>query len=405
MPAIVLLMTLRLVLLSFCIFTIGNAQNVESPKFGDGMVNFIGKDSTWSMKAGLQMQFLSESEWQEDAGNFKDAETSFLIRRARLNMEGFVYSPKLTYKIVLGFSNKDMSGASEYTSNAPRYILDAVMKWNFYKNFQLWFGQTKLPGNREFGISSTSLQFVDRSLLSTNYNAGRDLGLQVRHHFNLSEKFVVKEAFAISQGDGRNVTSGNVGGFQYTSRLELLPLGEFSKKGDYVGGDLYRESLPKLAFGITYDFNDDAIRTGGNQGAYMVNDIGFHKTNISTLTVDAVFKYQGFSFLGEFAHRWAADPVSKNADGSLTGHEVNLGGGLNLQSGYVFDTNWEVSARYTNIDFDSGITGKDLQNQYTLGLSKYIVGHKLKVQTDISYLTNTISNDQLMWRLQFAIDF
>src|SRR5690606_918016 len=110
-------------------------------------------------------------------------------------------------------------------------------------------------------------------------------------------------------------------------------------------------------------------------------------------------------FLGEFAHRSAADPISKNADGSLTGHEVNVGNGLNLQSGYVFDTNWEVSARYTNIDFDSGITGKDLQNQYTLGFSKYIVGHKLKVQTDISYLTNTISNDQLMWRLQFAIDF
>ena len=396
---------LALLLFSLFVFSLTNAQETDTPKFGNGILNLKGKDSTWSMKIGMQLQFQSLAQWEDQEGRFTDAESNFSIRRARVKMDGFAYSPKLTYKIVLGLANRDMAGASEYTSNAPRYILDAVMKWNFYENFELWFGQTKLPGNREHVISSSSLQFVDRSLLDGRYNIDRDLGVQLRHHFKLSETFIVREAFALSQGEGRNVTSGNIGGFQYTSRLELLPLGDFMKKGDYVGGDIYRETAPKLAFGVTYDFNNDAVKTRSNQGTYMMTDDGLHRTNIATWVVDAIFKYQGFSFMGEYADRTASDPLAKNSDDSLTGDEVNVGNGLNLQLGYVFTNNWEISGRYTNIDFDSGITGEDKKSQYTLGVSKYIVGHKLKIQTDVSYLTMNTSNDQLMWRLQFAIDF
>lgn len=400
-------MKLRLTLLAlfFFIFSIAHAQETDAPKFGNGIFNLKGKDSTWSIKIGMQMQFQGSGEWKKRDGEFSDSETNFLIRRARLKFDGFVYSPKLSYKLVLGLSNRDISGASIYTSNAPRYILEAVMKWNFYENFELWFGQTKLPGNRELLTSSGNLQFVDRSLLNSNYNIDRDLGIQLRHHFNLSKKFVIKESFALSQGEGRNITSGNLGGFQYTSRLELLPFGDFTKKGDYVGGDIYRESTPKLAFGATYDFNNNAVKTRSNQGSYMVSDTGFHETNIATLFVDAIFKYQGFSFMAEYTDRTAADAIATNSDGSITGDSVKVGTGWNLQSGYLFESNWEFSGRYTNIEFNDSISGINPQNQYTIGVSKYIVGHKLKVQSDVSYLTMNNANDELMWRLQFQVNF
>ncbi|HUH29408.1 porin [Gelidibacter sp.] len=394
-----------LLVLFFVTASIVHAQDMYAPKFGEGILNLKGKDSTWSMKVGMQMQFQGFSQWEEEDASFANEQTSFLIRRARLKLDGFAYSPKLTYKIAIGLSNRDISGGSEYTSNAPRYILDAVMKWNFYQNFELWFGQTKLPGNRDHIISSGNLQMVDRSLLNGNYNIDRDLGFQLRHHFKLSEKFVVKEAFAWSQGEGRNITSGNLGGFQYTSRLELLPFGNFTKNGDYIGSDIYREDTPKLAVGFTYDFNNNAVKTGSNQGSYMVTDTGFFETNISTVFIDAMFKYQGFSLMAEYADRTAADPLAKNSDGTLTGDAVQIGNGLNFQAGYLFESNWEVSGRYTNIDFDKDITSDNAQNQYTLGVSKYIIGHKLKVQSDVSYLTMNFSNDQLLWRLQFAIHF
>ncbi|WP_283636408.1 porin [Aquaticitalea lipolytica] len=394
-------MKLRLFVIAFFTLFIMNAQEINAPKFGKGIFNLVGQDSTWTMKIAARMQFLAVSTWPEEQSN----ESEFLVRRARLKFDGYAFSPKLEYKLELGLSNNDISGASEFTSNAPRYILDAVIKWHFAPNFELWFGQTKLPGNRERVISSGNMQMVDRSLLNSRFNIDRDMGIQLRHKFNLSDKFIVKEIFAISQGEGRNITTGNLGGHQYTSRLEILPFGEFASDGDYSGSDLKREKTPKLAIGATYDFNNNAVKNRSNQGSYMANDVGFYETNISTVFVDAMFKYDGFSLMAEYSNRDAKDPYAKNSDGTLTGDEVQVGSGLNLQAGYLFKSNWEVSGRYTNIALDKTITGKDTENQYTLGVSKYIVGHKLKVQTDISHLEVANGTNELMYRLQFDIHF
>ncbi|TXD74942.1 porin [Aequorivita antarctica] len=395
------LITALLLILSFSAFS----QEIEGPRFGKGILNIVGKDSTWSMNMAARMQFLSTTSWDYDGDQYGKAESNFLVRRARLKFSGFAYTPKLEYKLELGLSNRDIAGSSPFTSDSPNYILDAVVMWNFYENFELWVGQTKLPGNRERVVSSANLQFVDRSLLNSRFNIDRDLGLQLRHHTDFSESFIMREMIVVSQGEGRNVTTGNLGGHQYTGRLEILPLGNFSGKGDYVGGDLQREETPKLALGATYDFNHNAVKNRSNQGSYMANDEGFYETNISTLFVDAMFKYRGFSLMAEYSNRDAEDALAKNSDGTLTGDVVQVGNGLNLQAGYVFKSNWEVAGRYTTIDLDQNITGKDVENQYTLGLSKYIVGHKLKVQTDISYTTIGGENDNLMYRLQMDIHF
>lgn len=402
--------TKKLALIGFIfIFTctqFSHSQEISSTKFGKGLLNIVGKDSTWSMKVGARMQLLSNFSWTDTgSSSFSDPEQNFLVRRARLKFNGFAYSPKLKYKIELGLSNRDMSGGSEFTKNTPRYIFDAVVMWNFYQNFELWFGQTKLPGNIERVISSGDMQQVDRSLLNSNFNIDRDMGFQLRHYFYLGDRFMVREKFAFSQGEGRNVTEGNLGGHQYTTRLELLPFGKFMDKGEYKGADLNREPTPKLMLAATYDINKDAVKTRSNMGTYMFNDIGFHETDISTLFLDIMFKYKGFSFMGEYAYRDADNPIALNSDNTPTGDTVQVGRGLNLQSGYLLKNNWEVSARFTNITLDFNITGENPQEQYTLGVSKYIVGHKLKVQTDFSYLDATSESDELMWRLQVDVHF
>lgn len=390
---------------SMFVLSYAHAQQTDAPKFGKGLFNLIGKDSTWSMKIGARMQFLTIAQWDSNADGLSNPSSSFLVRRARLKFNGFAFSPKLKYKMELGLTNRDIGGASEFTNNAPRYILDAVLKWNFYENFELWMGQTKLPGNRERVVSSANLQMVDRSLLNKRFNIDRDMGIQLRHHFNISDKFIVREALSIAQGEGRNVTTGNLGGHQYTAHLEFLPFGNFKNKGDYKGSDLKRETSPKLAIATSYDFNNNAVKNRSNQGSYMKNDVGFYQTNISTFFVDAMFKYKGFSFMGEYAYRDAKDPIAKNSDGTATGDIVQVGSGLNLQTGYLFSKNWELSGRYTNINLDEIITGKGAEDQYTLGVSKYIAGHKLKVQTDVSYLDLADKTNQLMCRLQVDIHF
>ena len=99
-----------------------------------------------------------------------EAEGKLYFRRVRFKSDGHLFTPKIGYKLEV-----DIIGAQ---------ILDAILKWNFYKNFEIWAGQSKLRGNRERVISSQNLQFVDRSLLNSKFTLDRDIGVWLTHHFN-----------------------------------------------------------------------------------------------------------------------------------------------------------------------------------------------------------------------------
>ena len=383
-----------------------NAQEISDTSFGKGLINFVAKDSSFSVKFAPRFQVRSMSSWDHNGNQYGSPDHNFIVRRARLKFDGFAYSPKLKYKLELGLSNRDISGANDFNRNTPRYILDAVIMWNFSGNWELWAGQTKLPGNVERVVSSANLQLVDRSLLNSRFNIDRDLGVQLRHETNLGGDFLMREKFAVSQGEGRNVTEGNEGGLQYTARLEFLPFGTFKSKGDYSQSDLKREAKPKLMLGFTYNYNQDAVRERGFAGDYMIRTDGsIYETNQTTIFADAMFKYNGFSFMGEYAKRTADDEIATELDGlTPTGDLVLTGNALNLQAGYLFKSNYEIAARFTTLEYEN-VTGALPTEQYTLGVNKYVVGHKLKVQSDISYTTLDGNDDNITFRLGFDIHF
>ena len=382
------------------------AQEISDTSFGKGLINFVAKDSTFSVKFAPRFQVRSMSSWDHNGAIYGSPEHNFIVRRARLKFDGFAYSPKLKYKIELGLSNRDISGANDFNRNTPRYILDAVIMWKFAKNWELWAGQTKLPGNVERVVSSGNLQLIDRSLLNSRFNIDRDLGVQIRHKSNLGGNFITREKFSISQGEGRNVTEGNEGGLQYTARLELLPFGAFKSKGDYSQSDLKREEKPKLMLGFTYNFNEEAVRERGFAGDYMIRtDETIYGTDQTTVFVDAMYKYNGFSFMGEYAKRTADNEIATEIDGvTPTGDVVLTGNALNLQAGYLFKYNYEIAGRYTTLEFES-VTGKDPTKQYTLGFNKFVLGHKLKIQSDLSYTTVDGEADNITFRLGFDLHF
>lgn len=62
--------------------------------------------------------------------------------------------------------------------------------------------------------------------------------------------------------------------------------------------------------------------------------------------------------------------------------------GLNVQASYIFPKNWEIAARHSTLMPEAQVrpyVGYKTYNQATLGVTKYIIGHTLKVQADISY--------------------
>ena len=382
------------------------AQEISDTSFGKGLVNFVAKDSTFSVKFAPRFQVRSMSSWDHNGDIYESPEHNFIVRRARLKFDGFAHNKNLIYKIELGLSNRDISGANAFNRNTPRYILDAVIKWKFAKNWEFWAGQTKLPGNVERVVSSGNLQLIDRSLLNSRFNIDRDLGIQIRHKSNLGGTFLTREKFSISQGEGRNVTEGNEGGLQYTARLELLPFGAFKSKGDYSQSDLRREEKQKLMLGFTYNFNEEAVRERGFAGDYMVrSDETIYGTDQTTIFVDAMYKFNGFSFMGEYAKRTADNEIATETDGvTPTGDIVLTGNALNLQAGYLFKNNYEVAGRFTTVDYES-VTNKLPTKQYTLGFNKFVVGHKLKIQSDISYTTLDGDADNITFRLGFDLHF
>jgi hypothetical protein len=392
--------------LALIALSISHSQEISDTSFGKGLLNFVAKDSSFSVKFAPRFQVRSMSSWDHDGSQYISPEHNFIVRRSRLKFDGFAYSTKLKYKLELGLSNRDISGANEFNRNTPRYILDAVIMWQFAKNWELWAGQTKLPGNVERVVSSANLQLIDRSLLNSRFNIDRDLGIQIRHKSNLGGEFLMREKFAISQGEGRNVTEGNEGGLQYTGRLEFLPFGAFKSKGDYSQSDLKREVSSKLMVGFTYNFNENAVRERGFAGDYMIrNDKTIFETNQTTIFLDAMYKYNGVSFMGEYAKRTADSVIATEADGvTPTGDVVLTGNALNLQLGYLFKNNYELAGRFTSVAYEA-ITESIPSKQYTLGINKYLVGHKLKVQSDISYSSLDGEKDNITFRLGFDIHF
>lgn len=384
-------------LLLVCVGSL-NAQEKENKtvyaKFGKG-VNIIARDSSMSMKLGARFQtlFVAEKSLAENS----DIEKEMMIRRFRIKLDGFAFTPRLEYKIELALSNKDNGPIIKQAADASNIVLDAVLKYQLNTSTEIWFGQTKLPGNRERVISSQNLQFVDRSLVNSFYTLDRDIGLQLHHKFSIGG-VVLKDRYAVSLGQGRNITMVDTTGFSYTGRLEVLPFGEFTNKGDYFDSDLEREKTPKLSLAAGYSYNDNAIRKNGELGSFLKTS-----RDLKTFFADAMFKFRGWSLSSEYMDKHADhNPVLEDST-----NYFQTGRGWNLQSGYLFKNNIEVSGRYSIVNPSTEIKGANKAErirEYTLAVSKYFVGHNLKIQCDISHTRDYLNPDPAL-RYRFQVEF
>ena len=342
---------------------------------------FVTADSSYSLKFQFRMQnraaYVSKGLDDLAAESFE-----LRVRRLRLKFEGFVYDPKLTYYIQLSFSRGDMDWRGPENSqnnNSPNVVRDAVIYYNPTKNLKLGFGQTKLPGNRQRVISSGDQQFADRSLVNSTFNIDRDFGF----FGHLTANYIILRG-AITSGEGRNSLGSN-NGLAYTGRIEFLPFGKFTGENDYIEGDLEREKLPKLSLAGTYSYNDNAVRQAGQLG----NDL-FEARAIRNMEFDALLKYNGWAWYNEYMERNSSNPVTVNSD-DVSIRYIYVGKGYLSQLSYLFKNNFEIAGRYSlivplsqlydNPEFPE-LNEKKVR-QIELGVTKYLAGHRLKVQANV----------------------
>ena len=91
--------------------------------------------------------------------------------------------------------------------------------------------------------------------------------------------------------------------------------------------------------------------------------------------------------------------ADKKSDSRINDEAINqslrfrTGTGITFQAGYLFKNNIEVAARYTSITADASSSLKDIK-EYKIALSRYVVGHKVKVQSDFG-MSETVNSDPI----------
>lgn len=350
----------------------------------------------------LHLRFRMQNRMGFTSQNGRDLnirEVEARIRRMRLRFDGYLLTPRLGYYIQLSFSKADQDLEDQ---EIPQTIRDGILYYTFNKNFYIGFGQSKLPGNRERVISSGNLQFAERSITNAVFNIDRDFGLFAYYSGKIGDQFTINFKNAASTGEGRNASAFN-NQLAYTSRVELLPFGNFSNLGDYSMGDTEIEETPKLSLGFTYHQNNGALRVFGTRGLFLESP-----RDMRALLSDIIFKYKGFSTMVEYMSRQTEDPVIfADARGN---QYVYVGHGWNAQTSYMWENMWEVAARYSILLPDASIQQFEQEHEVlTMGTTRYLNKHRVKVQTNLQYIVRggryALDHMGNRWNMVFQVEF
>jgi len=427
-------------LLPFLFFIINlSAQDVEmeSYNFGEGL-KFVG-ESGYNLKLTGYAQPMSEL---KRIGSEESNLSRYRMRRVRLRMDGQSSNERFKYRFQV-----DLSGVSEIGESDPDPLLDAYVDYALTNRISVKFGQrSTYTDNRELFMNSNSLQLVERSRLTSAFSSIREFGLFISGRFRAGKGSYVRPHFVLTNGDGKNVYSRDRGGLKIGGRIDYLPFGLFTNMGQFRQIDVMREQVPKLAIGVHYSKNNGmSSRRGRKSGSVIYLNANDEESlpDYTKYGVDFLFKYKGFSALGEYIKSSADVPSDitqrirnngsisesflvnevQDVDSYVKGRMM-LGSAYNIQMGYLFKNGFSIDSRYTHLiadenSFLNNETFYNRPNYYTLGVSKLLGrNYGFKVQASVTHVdgslginhdldTNTpaIFEDEIIFRLITTISF
>ena len=412
-------------------------SQVDSYSFGEG-INFTANNGSKIKLSGYAQPHI-------ELKNYTDLETNssysrFRLRRLRLRFDGQAKNPKFSYRFQI-----DLSGTSETGDASGDYLLDAYVTYDITNRIKISFGQrATYTDNRELFMNSNSLQLVERSRLTSAFSSIREFGLFVRGNFRLNGKGAyLRPYFVLTNGDGINNFDKDLGGLKIGGRIDFLPFGLFTNFGQFRQIDVMRELIPKFVIGVNFSHNSGmSSRRGRDSGAILyLNELGQQSLpDYTKYGIDFLFKYNGFSALGEYVKSKSTVPTGiverlRNDGSSSSSFLVNgvqdvesyvngrmmLGEAYNIQMGYLFKSGITIDSRYTHLKADensflNNATFYNRPNYYTLGVGKLLGrNYGAKIQGSVTFVdgslgtndpdSNPISSDEILFRLITTISF
>lgn len=359
----------------------------ESKEFqlGDGLgFNVNDGDYKFNISGFIQSVIKYEKTDGAVASNYMN------VRNTYLSISGSMYKEKVSFLMQNNFSN-------------GKPLLDAWVAYSPTSNMKITFGQKQtFTNNREMTFYEDKLQFVDRGIFSSEFsNTGREFGMFFESQFGL-KSIIIKPKFSITSGDGVNSFGANSidvdkGGLKYGARLDLLPLGKFKPGNDGYIADLLHEDTIKILTGAAYSFNNGASnRVGEGHGDFIFYDKDLKQKlpDYRKWYGDILIKYKGFSLLGEYVNSSALSLEGSYLNSTATiplfmteiSNYLVLGNGYNIQSGYVTKSGLSLDFKYEKLTKEFTKTTSLLANQdaMTIGITKYLKGNNLKIQSSVS---------------------
>jgi hypothetical protein len=305
----------------------------------------------------------------------------FRVRRARLAWSGNLAGKNLTYKFQI-----------DLVKFKDELLLDAYMNYKFYEALEIRFGQFTIPWIRQHIVSSSNLEFPERSLAANEFLVfhdtdtdkdgvadkrilnGRDIGVMVH-----GKPFGGKLEYQGGVFNGSGTNSVNINNHMvYAGRAVYNIKGQ----AGYEEGD--------------YAYTEDPALYFGSSGNYFISDLTNDK--VAQFGAESGLKWKGLAVQGEFFYRNA-----KPGDTTLS--KTN-DFGYYAQAGYfVVKKKLEFAARASMV-FLEGIQND--KGEFQGGINYFILGQHLKMQTDYSVLpTNTKEGVQTAqrWRLRLQTKF
>ncbi len=274
----------------------------------------------------------------------------FRIRRARVRLAGRAPQQRLSFRLSV-----DLTGQDEVGEDDIGFLLDAFVAYNITKTLKVTFGQrATFTDNRELFMRSYTLQLVERSRVTSAFAAIREFGLYIEDRIRLGQStHYIRPYFIVTNGDGANVFGNDHGSFKVGGRVDYLPFGLFANKGQFRQVDMVRELTPKLVVGASYSYNFGmSSRRGRGSGEiiYLNDDDEESLPDFGKLSVDFLFKYRGFSMLGEinYTHASVPDDITQRVrnDGSVS-RNFEVDGEQNVDA-FVRGRNYTFQPRRTD---------------------------------------------------------
>lgn len=284
----------------------------------------------------------------------------FGITRTRFGFKGHIVDPSWTFLLWAGY---------DCTGNAV--LLDAYINKKIDDHLSLQAGQFKLPFLKEYLVSETSLQFVDRSLI-----AGEFCGTYTQGVMATWTSDMVRLIGSANDGSSTINTiwhTRTAEGVAGTGRAEVKLFGDWAEYDDW---ESFPDDKPLLVIAGAVHYQKGEFGTDDGE------------TEDARWTVDASLESGGWNLYGAV--------VGENLSGTTNAHRL----AWMVQGGYFVTTALELIARYEWGDSD--VEGEDLLSVMTVGFNYFIAKHRLKLTTDVGYgfraVAGSWASDPLGWR-------